>query len=216
MSGDIFTVTEDAPSGVPGEVAAGIGQCRLLSQPAPRWGGEGRRRPRHPEGGAFPLTAVQTPTAVLWEEEEGNGPSGEGRGAEPCRPRWGGGAGPSASPSSGGEVGVPPGTDTSPTARTLQVGDEVMEKFNRAIKPLPMHIRLSFKPAQLEGELPGPAPAPWAESHQPRGRLPPVVSPILPRAPGRKGVEAQRPRGGPPPHPLPGPSVPGAGHPVPS
>ncbi|XP_007194459.2 beta-lactoglobulin-like [Balaenoptera acutorostrata] len=37
-------------------------------------------------------------------------------------------------------------------ARTLQVGDEVMEKFNRAIKPLPMHIRLSFKPAQLEAQ----------------------------------------------------------------
>ncbi|XP_059957910.1 beta-lactoglobulin-1/B-like [Mesoplodon densirostris] len=36
-------------------------------------------------------------------------------------------------------------------ARTLQVDDEVMEKFNRAIKHLPMHIRLSFSPTQLEG-----------------------------------------------------------------
>ncbi|XP_066896435.1 glycodelin isoform X2 [Kogia breviceps] len=36
--------------------------------------------------------------------------------------------------------------------RTLQVDDEVMEKFNRAIKPLSMHIWLSFSPTQLEGE----------------------------------------------------------------
>ncbi|XP_026961772.1 beta-lactoglobulin-like [Sagmatias obliquidens] len=35
-------------------------------------------------------------------------------------------------------------------ARTLQVDDGVMEKFNKAIKPLPMHIRLSFSPTQLE------------------------------------------------------------------
>eukprot|EP00069_Balaena_mysticetus_P010985 bmy_20940T0 len=39
-------------------------------------------------------------------------------------------------------------------ARTLQVDDEVMEKFNRAIKPLPMHIRLSFSPTQLEAPCP--------------------------------------------------------------
>ncbi|XP_007459088.1 PREDICTED: beta-lactoglobulin-1/B-like [Lipotes vexillifer] len=36
-------------------------------------------------------------------------------------------------------------------ARTPQVDDGVMEKFNSAIKPLPMHIRLSFSPTQLEG-----------------------------------------------------------------
>ncbi|XP_007111119.2 glycodelin [Physeter macrocephalus] len=35
-------------------------------------------------------------------------------------------------------------------ARTLQMDDEVVEKFNRAIKPLPMHIWLSFSPTQLE------------------------------------------------------------------
>ncbi|XP_066896434.1 glycodelin isoform X1 [Kogia breviceps] len=98
--------------------------------------------------------------------------------------------------------------------RTLQVDDEVMEKFNRAIKPLSMHIWLSFSPTQLEGEPPGPTPAPWAEATSPRGRLPPLLSPVLPRAPGRKGVEARHPRGGPPPHPLPGPSVPGASGPV--
>ncbi|XP_032489935.1 glycodelin [Phocoena sinus] len=35
-------------------------------------------------------------------------------------------------------------------ARTLPVDDGVMEKFDRAIKPLPMRIRLSFSPTQLE------------------------------------------------------------------
>uniref|UniRef100_A0A8C0CKZ6 Lipocalin/cytosolic fatty-acid binding domain-containing protein n=1 Tax=Balaenoptera musculus TaxID=9771 RepID=A0A8C0CKZ6_BALMU len=37
-------------------------------------------------------------------------------------------------------------------SRTLQADNEVMEKFNRAVKPLPMHIRLSFKPTQLEAQ----------------------------------------------------------------
>ncbi|XP_024618393.1 beta-lactoglobulin-like [Neophocaena asiaeorientalis asiaeorientalis] len=35
-------------------------------------------------------------------------------------------------------------------SRTLPVDDGVMEKFDRAIKPLPMRIRLSFSPTQLE------------------------------------------------------------------
>ncbi|XP_036863535.2 beta-lactoglobulin-1-like [Manis javanica] len=35
-------------------------------------------------------------------------------------------------------------------ARTLKVDDEVMEKFNRAVRPLSMHTQLFFKPTQAE------------------------------------------------------------------
>ncbi|XP_040487294.1 beta-lactoglobulin-1-like [Ursus maritimus] len=35
-------------------------------------------------------------------------------------------------------------------ARTLKVDNEVMEKFDRALKTLPMHIRLFFNPTQVE------------------------------------------------------------------
>ncbi|CAN0517018.1 unnamed protein product [Rangifer tarandus platyrhynchus] len=34
--------------------------------------------------------------------------------------------------------------------RTPEVDDEAMEKFDKALKALPMHIRLSFNPTQLE------------------------------------------------------------------
>lgn len=40
-----------------------------------------------------------------------------------------------------------------------------MEKFDKALKALPMHIRLSFNPTQLEGEHPGPALPPGAGGH---------------------------------------------------
>ncbi|ELR61649.1 beta-lactoglobulin [Bos mutus] len=36
--------------------------------------------------------------------------------------------------------------------RTPEVDDEALEKFDKALKALPMHIRLSFNPTQLEGQ----------------------------------------------------------------
>lgn len=52
-----------------------------------------------------------------------------------------------------------PKTDLSPhptpTARTLEVDNEVMEKFNRALKTLPVHMQL-LNPTQAEGEHPTP------------------------------------------------------------
>ncbi|KAF4016795.1 hypothetical protein G4228_008464 [Cervus hanglu yarkandensis] len=49
--------------------------------------------------------------------------------------------------------------------RTPEVDNEAMEKFDKALKALPMHIRLSFNPTQLEGEHPGPALPPGAGGH---------------------------------------------------
>ncbi|XP_039075593.1 beta-lactoglobulin-3-like [Hyaena hyaena] len=36
--------------------------------------------------------------------------------------------------------------------RTLKADNEVMEKFNRALQTLPVHIRLFFDPTQVEGD----------------------------------------------------------------
>uniref|UniRef100_A0A8C9BMF6 Lipocalin/cytosolic fatty-acid binding domain-containing protein n=1 Tax=Phocoena sinus TaxID=42100 RepID=A0A8C9BMF6_PHOSS len=89
-------------------------------------------------------------------------------------------------------------------SRTLPVDTEVLEKFERVLESLPEHMRINLDLSQRKGEL---SPA---QGENQGNIFPPYWTPILPRAAGRKGVKGQHPRGGPiPPHPLPGPSIPG-------
>ncbi|XP_061289991.1 beta-lactoglobulin isoform X1 [Bos javanicus] len=80
--------------------------------------------------------------------------------------------------------------------RTPEVDDEALEKFDKALKALPMHIRLSFNPTQLEAPCPFQSP----------GALAPLgtddVIPACPiRGPGGTGTTVTPPGTQAPPGP---------------
>ena len=142
----------------------------------------GRKGPRQPEvGGRLSLCDLQTHCTALGGRE-GNWAKGKGqvlwRARADLQTTWGA------------------GTDPRPcsTVRTPEVDKEALEKFDKALKALPMHIRLAFNPTQLEGEHPGPAPSPGQEATRPRTSSS-HGDPQLPRPPRRRGWGDYRPPG---------------------
>ena len=77
---------------------------------------------------------------------------------------------------------MPLGTDPSPTARTLTVDDEVMEKFDRVLESLPKHMQIILDLSQGKGEL---SPA---QGEKQGSILPPYwPPPFSPGPPGGRG-----------------------------
>lgn len=150
----------------------------------------GRRKgPSRPKAGGGPfLLGPCRPPVLPQEEGEGLGPGGVqgpgGQGGWALQTPWGGGQtelgrpqhrlAPGRRPRGSlscrrGGVGVR-GLSPVPTARTLEVDDQIREKFEDALKTLSVPMRIL--PAQLEGE-PGrvrrpPAPGTHGDLHSRR------------------------------------------------